>query len=235
VLKEKQKTFFLDNHVVIKGTKQIKQTQEEAKMKTKTGIGIVLAILLIVTAVVAYSGYFEKTSEFDMQIVDIEVENPKPSLLNDRAVTIDPGESVALRVTVQNKGEEIIYGNAYGVGVEIVYPTEGAKYWKLPAERLIEIDLGPGGRSSYGFNAWNRKELPFSGTFKIHAYIKSVQNGEKLVRSDNVTIELRPPTSTPVLTPAETETSSPGFEAIFVIIGLMTLFLFRKHVLYKER
>jgi hypothetical protein len=194
-------------------------------METKIAIGIVVALLLPLVAVVAYSGYFEKTSAFDMQIVDIEVENPKPSLLNDRAVTIDPGESVTLRVTVQNKGEEIIYRNAYCVGVEIVYPNEGAKYWKLPAEQLITIDLGPGGKTSYAVNAWNRKEIPFSGTFKIQAYIKSVQSGEKLARNDNVSIEIRPPTptSTPTSTPTETETSSRGFEAIFVIIGLMTV------------
>ena len=159
-------------------------------MKTKITIGIALAILLIVVAGVAFSGYFGKPSEFDLQIVDIEVENPRPSLLNDRAVTIDPGESVTLSVTVQNKGEEIVYRNNYSVGVEIVYPNEGAKYWKLPAERLIEIDMGPSGKSSYAFNAWNRKEFPFSGNFKIQAYIKSVQSGEKLARSDNVTIHL---------------------------------------------
>ncbi|MGB2728517.1 MAG: PGF-CTERM sorting domain-containing protein [Halobacteriota archaeon] len=204
-------------------------------MKTGIAIGIVLAILLLLVAVVAYSGYFEKTSAFELRFVDIEVENPKPSLLNDRAVTIDPGESVTLRVTVQNKGEAIIYRNDYCVGVEIVYPDEGAKYWKLPAERLIEIDMGPGGKSSYAVNTWNRKEFPFSGNFKIQAYIKSVQSGEKIARSDNVTIELKPPTSTPVLTltptPAETETSSPGFEAVFVIIGLMTVrYLIRRRV-----
>lgn len=159
-------------------------------MKPKITIEIALAILLLLAAVIAFSGYFVKTSEFDLQIIDIEVENPKPSLLNHRAVTIDPGKAVTLRVTVQNKGEEIVYRNNYGVGVEIVYPREGAKYWKLPAERLIAIDLGPGGKSSYDFNVWNRKELPFSGNFKIQAYIKSVHSGEKLVRSDNVTIHL---------------------------------------------
>ncbi len=161
-------------------------------MKSKVVIGIAFVILLLVVAGVAYSVYNEKASEFDMQIVNIKVENPKTSLLNDRAVTINPGESVTLGVTVRNKGEEIIYRNHYGVGVEVVYPKDGAKYWKLPAERLITIDLGPGGGSSYAFTVWNRKELPFSGNFKIQAYIKSVQSGEKLARSDNVTIELRP-------------------------------------------
>ncbi|RLG34440.1 hypothetical protein DRN97_02505 [Methanosarcinales archaeon] len=159
-------------------------------MKPQIAIEIALVILLLLAAVIALSGYFGKTSAFDLQIIDIRVENPKPSLLSDRAVTINPGESVTLGVIVQNKGEEIIYRNAYSVGVEIVYPTEGTKYWKLPAERLIEIDMGPGGRSSYAFNVWNRKEQPFCGNFKIQAYIKSVQSGEKLARSDNVTIHL---------------------------------------------
>ncbi len=162
-------------------------------MKSKIAVGAALAILLLLIAVITCSNYFGKNHEFDLQIVDVEVSDPKPSLLNDRAVTIDPGESVTLDVTVQNPGEEIIYRNTYCVGIEIVYPNDGAKYWKLPAEQIIKIDLGPGGKSSYAFTARNRKEAPFSGFFKIQAYIKSVESREKLARSDNVTIEIRPP------------------------------------------
>ena len=165
-------------------------------MKSKTAIqirmGAALAILLLVVAVVAFSGYFEDQSEFDLEFIDIKVENPKPSLLSNRVVTIDPGESVTVCVTVQNNGEEIIYRDAYGVGIDVVYPKEGAKYWKLPAERLIVIDMGPGGKSSYTFNAWNRKEKPFTGNFKIHAYIRSIQTDNKLARSGNVTVVLKP-------------------------------------------
>lgn len=170
-------------------------------MKTKILIGIVVAILLLLIAAVVFSGYFEKKSEFDLQILDFKVENPKPSLLNNRAVTIDPGESVMLSATVQNKGEEIIYRDAYSVGIEVVYPRAGAKYWILPAEQLMVMDMGPGGKSSYALNVWNRKEIPFSGKFKIQAYIKSVHSGAKLARSDNVTIEIKPPP--PIPTPTE--------------------------------
>ncbi|MCD6456502.1 MAG: hypothetical protein J7K81_06930 [Methanophagales archaeon] len=168
-------------------------------MKSKTAIkirmGAALTILLLVVAVVVFSGYFgdHDQSEFDLEFSDIKVENPKPSLLSSHVVTIDPGESVTVCVTVQNNGEEIIYRDAYGVGIEVVYPKEGAKYWKLPAERLMVIDMGPGGRSSYTFNAWNRKEKPFTGNFKIHAYIRSIQTGNKLAWSENVTVVLKPP------------------------------------------
>jgi len=141
-------------------------------MKSKTAVkirmGLALAILLLVVAVVVFSGYFEDQSEFDLEFSDIKVENPKPSLLSSRVVTIDPGESVTLCVTVQNNGEEIIYRDTYGVGIEVVYPKEGDKYW-------------------------NRKEKPFTGNFKIHAYIRSIQTDNKLARSGNVTVVLKPP------------------------------------------
>ena len=188
-------------------------------MKTKFAVGIVLAILLLVI-VVAFSGYFGRPSVCDMQIIDIKVETPRPSLLNSREVTIDPGESVIVCVTVQNKGEKIIYQNAYRVGIDIVYPKDGAKYWILPAERSINLDMGPGGKSEYSFIASNRKELPFSGNFKIRAYII------KSLPEDN---ERRPPTSSPM----STETSSPGFEVTSVIVGLLiVLYLNRRRLFF---
>lgn len=199
-------------------------------MKTKFAVGIVLAILLLVI-VVAFSGYFGRPSVCDMQIIDIKVETPRPSLLNSREVTIDPGESVIVCVTVQNKGEKIIYQNAYRVGIDIVYPKDGAKYWILPAERSINLDMGPGGKSEYSFIAGNRKELPFSGNFKIRAYIiRSLpEDNEKLAWSDNVSIAIRPPTSAPM----STETSSPGFEVTSVIAGLMiVLYLNRRRLFF---
>jgi len=186
-------------------------------MKTRIAAGIVVALLLLLVAVAALSGYFGKKSTCELRIVDINVETPKPSLLHERAVTIDHGEFVTLRVTVKNKGEAIIRRNAYRVGVEIVYPEEGTAYWKLPAERLIAIDMGPGGKSSYAFSVRHRKELPVSGIFKLRAYIKSAQSDEQCTWSDTVTIELRPQAPTPA------ETPSSGFDALFVIIGLMTV------------
>ena len=72
------------------------------------------------------------------------------------------------------------YQDCYCIGIEIVYPKEGAKYWKLPSERLITIDMGPDGESNEAFTACNRKENPFSGFFKFMAYIRSVGSGETL-------------------------------------------------------
>jgi len=162
-------------------------------MKPKIVVVAALAILLIVIAAIAYSGYFDKDTEYIMQIVDVEIKSPKPSLLDAKAVTIDRGEAVTLDVTVQNQGEEILYRNSHCAGIELVYPEGGANYWKMPAERLIPIDLGPKGKSSTAFTVYNRKELPFSGYFKFQTYIRSINSSEKLARSDNVTVEIKPP------------------------------------------
>jgi hypothetical protein len=39
----------------------------------------------------------------------------------------------------------------------------------------------------------NRKEVPFSGKFKVMAFIKSVDTGKEIARSDKVTIEIAYP------------------------------------------
>ncbi len=162
-------------------------------MKPKIVVVAALAILLIVVAAIAYSGYFDKNTEYIMQIVDVEIKSPKPSLLNAKAVTINRGESITIDVTVQNQGEEIIYRNSHCTGIELVYPEGGTKYWQIPAERLITIDLGPKGKASTTFTAYNRKEHPFSGYFKFRTYIRSINSSEKLARSDNVTVEIKQP------------------------------------------
>ncbi len=160
-------------------------------MKNKTVVGIVLIILLLsIIAFIAFSSYI-KTSE--LEVVDIKIKDPKPSLLSDRYITIDPGESVTLDVAVRNKGDNITHRDAYSVDIEVIDPDKGDEYWQLPSEQLIRIDLGPGGESSHSFKMRNKKELPFSGKFKIQAYIKSAKTGEEIARSDKVTIEIKYP------------------------------------------
>lgn len=160
-------------------------------MKNKTVVGIVLIILLLsIIAFIALSSHIKPSG---LAVVDIKVEEPEPSLLNDRYITIDPGESVILDVTVQNKGDNITHRDAYSIGIEVIDPDKGEEYWQLPPEQLIRIDLGPRGESSHTFMMKNKKELPFSGKFEIQSYIKSAKTGEEIARSDKVTIEIKYP------------------------------------------
>ena len=186
------------------------KAKKEVKMKNKTVMGIVLIILLL--SIIAFSGCVEKTSK--LEIVDIKVEDPKPSLFNDRHVTINQGESVALRVTVQNKGSEIVPLNTYRVGIEIIPTDNGDKFWELPSEQLITSNLALKGKSSHTFNVASKEEETVTGNFKIKAYIKSEETNDVIATSKKmVTIEVIPPTKTFLI----------GFEAVFAIIGLLVV------------
>jgi hypothetical protein len=160
-------------------------------MKDKTIVGIALIIILV--AIIAFSALFSNTKAPWLEIVDIKVKDPEPSLLDSRYITIDLGESVTLDVKVQNKGDNITQRDAYTVGIDVIYPDKGAEYWLLPYEQLIRADLGPGGKSSHTFRLENRKEVPFSGKFRIQAYIKPIKTGKEIARSEKVTIEIRYP------------------------------------------
>jgi len=161
-------------------------------MKPKFAVGWILLVVvctaLIVTLTLLRPG--EKPS--GLEVVDITIKDPKPSFLNDRFITINSGESVTLNVTVQNNGDEIMRGDAFMVGIEVI-TNAGNAYWQLPSEQVIGIDLGPGGKSRHTFTVINKKELPFRGQCEFQAYIKVVKTGEVIARSDIVTIEIRYP------------------------------------------
>ncbi len=164
-------------------------------MKNKTLVGlalivIVLVIIIAILASIAFSGDDGETP--GLAVVDIKIEDPKPSLLSDRSITIDYGESVTVNVTVKNKGKNITSGDDYSVGL-LVITHNGDKYWQLPPEQVMGIDLGPGGKSRHTFTAINKKEYPFRGECELQAYIKSVETGEEIARSDIVYIEIRYP------------------------------------------
>ena len=152
-------------------------------------IGIVLIVVL--ASVIALVAYFAVSGDDDgttgLEIVDIKIAEPKPSVLNDRAVTIDYGESVILNVTVKNKGENITSGDAYCVGIGVI-TTEGSAYWQCPPDQYIGVDLGPGGTSQHTFTARNREERPFRGECEIQGHIKVVETDEIVARSDIVTV-----------------------------------------------
>lgn len=106
---------------------------------------------------------------------------------------IDQGESVTLSVTVQNAGKETVPQNYYCVGIRVTSPAEGATYWELPAEQLIDIALGPEGQEILSFTAKNKDELPVSGEFEFQAYVKSVGSGKETAHGDKLVIKIASP------------------------------------------
>ncbi|MGB3458947.1 MAG: hypothetical protein WBB08_06565 [Halobacteriota archaeon] len=160
-------------------------------MKGKIVIGIALIVVLV--AIIAFSALSHNVRTPGLEVVAINVLDPGPSLLDSRYIAIDLGESVTLDVKVLNKGDNITQRDAYTVSIDVIYPDKGAGYWLLPPEQLIRADLGPGGKSSHTFMLKNRKEVPFSGKFKVMAFIKSVDTGKEIARSDKVTIEIAYP------------------------------------------
>ena len=154
------------------------------------GIVVVLALIIVPIAYFALSASENETT--GLEIVDIKIKEPVPTLISDRSVSIDPGESVTFNLTVQNNGENITYGNAYSVGIAVI-TRDGSKYWQLPPEQYIGIDLGPGGMSRHTFVATNRQDIPFRGTFELQGYIKSWVTDEEIARSDIITIEIKSP------------------------------------------
>jgi hypothetical protein len=160
-------------------------------MEVKAVLGIVSILILV--SIITFCAFSASNEKAGLEVVDIKVTEPNPSFLNNHFIIIDLGESVTLDVGVQNNGDNITQRNAYSVGLGVIYPDKGANYWQLPSEQLIQTDLGPGGKSSHTFRVKNRKEVPFTGKFELQAYIKSLDTGEEIDRSDKVTIEIRYP------------------------------------------
>jgi len=172
-----------------------KTLADVATNKTVVKIAVLIAVLAIVSAAIVYIAFSIHDEEpTGLEIVNIKITDPKPSLLNDRAITIDHGESVTLNATVQNNGDNITHGDDYRVGIAVI-TRAGGEYWQLPSKQLIGVDLGPGGKSRLTFMATNKKEHPFRGEFELQGYIKSVETGEVIARSDIVTVEIRYPAS----------------------------------------
>jgi hypothetical protein len=163
--------------------------------KSLVYIAVIIFVLAIVIAVSAYAAFSrddDKTT--GLAVVGITITEPKPTILNDRAITIDYGESVTFNLTVKNNGKNITAGDGYYVGIGVI-TNEGSKYWQLPPDQFIGVDLGPGGTSKHTFTARNREERPFKGECEIQGYIKSVATNEILARSDVVTVEIMYPAS----------------------------------------
>jgi hypothetical protein len=157
-------------------------------MKNQTVV--VLGILVLLSTVI-FLGCIEYS---ELSITTIETEKLEPvsskyfGLVN--IYEIDHGESVKLSVTVQNTGKETVHRDDYRVGMKVTSPAEGANYWELPTEEVINIDLSPKGEVTHTFMVINKKELPVSGEFEFQAYIKSEESGEEIVTGDRLVLKI---------------------------------------------
>ena len=167
----------------------------EARVLVKI-LAVCVVLLIAVIAVFAYTLWWsdpqnnEHEQSTGLEIVAIKIGEPTPSILNDKSIAIDLGESVTLNITVKNVGENITSGEDYCIGLAVI-TRDGDKYWCLPPDQYVGIDLGPGGTSQHTFSATNKRELPFRGSFELQGYVRSVSTGEELSRSDIVTVEVR--------------------------------------------
>jgi len=153
------------------------------KMRKRIVVGTVIVIAMLSS--IAISGCFENSQE--LRITDFKAEDLE-SVGWGCVYEINSGESVKLILTVENKGKETVYRNDYYVGIKVVSPDNGNKYWVLPSEKLLGSDLSTKGTVNQTFVIENKKEEPVSGQFKIQAYIKSVESDEEIDHSDNVKI-----------------------------------------------
>ena len=166
-----------------------------ATNKTVVTSVVIIVVLIVATAGIAYIAFWRQNDETTgLEVIDIKIIEPKPSVLNDRAITVNYGESVTLNVTVKNNGENITSGDAYCVGIGVI-TKDGSAYWQCPSEQLVGVDLGPGGTARHTFTARNREDRPFRGECEIQGYVKSVETGEIIARSDIVTVEILYPAS----------------------------------------
>ena len=155
----------------------------------------IVFVLALISAVMVYAAFSRDNDDGEntgLDVIDIKVTEPKPTILNDRAITIDYGESVTFNLTVKNNGKNITAGDGYYVGITVI-TNGGDKYWQLPPDQFIGVDLGPGGTSKHTFTARNREERPFKGECDIQGYVKSVVTDEIIARSDVVTVEIMYP------------------------------------------
>ncbi|HDS46293.1 MAG TPA: hypothetical protein ENN68_09495 [Methanomicrobia archaeon] len=161
-------------------------------------LAVCVVLLVVVIALFAYMLWWsgpqnnEHVQRNGLEIVDIKITEPTPSLLNDKFAAIDLGESVTLTITVKNTGENITSGADYSVGIDVI-TTDGGKYWSVPPPQYVGIDLGPGGTSRHTFTATNKRELPFRGSFELQGCVRLLSTGEELSRSKAVTVEVRYP------------------------------------------
>lgn len=167
------------------------------KIKTLAVIVAILlvlsvALILVVTFAVPREEVEPPVQSAGLALVDIKIIEPRPSILRDRAITIDHGDSVTLNLTVKNTGGNITHGDAYVVGLEVITP-EGAQYWRLPPEQYLGIDLSPGGTSRHTFIVTNKRELAVRGTFELQGYLRAVATDEQVATSKLVTVEIRYP------------------------------------------
>ena len=132
----------------------------------KIGTIVFLLILMVI-----FTGCFEKIPDFEISNFEI---NPEE---------IKQGESVNIKITIKNMDEEMTPENKFKVGVKIVKPLDGNKYWNITEPELIE-KLNPKGVDYYEFHAESKPDTPVGeSTFQV--YISSLDTGNEITFRHN--------------------------------------------------
>lgn len=123
-----------------------------------------VAIVLLLVLTVLLSGCLGTIPDYELAKFESE-----PNKIN-------PGESVNIKVTIKNAGEETTPENKFKVGVKII-TKGGAVYWNIQEPKLIE-PMNPNGLGDFEFRAESKPNTPIGdSTFKVYLY--SLDTGDE--------------------------------------------------------
>jgi hypothetical protein len=124
-----------------------------------------VAIVLLLVLAVLLSGCLETIPDY--KLAKFETEPNK----------ITPGESVHIKVTIENAGDDATPENKFKVGVKII-TKGGAQYWNISEPKLIKR-LNPNGLGDFEFRAESKPNTPIGdSTFKVYLY--SLDTGDEI-------------------------------------------------------
>lgn len=169
-------------------------------MKNKKGEKMkkIVAIVFLLILAVIFTGCFEKIPDFEISNFEIEPEE------------IKQGEPVNIKITIENIGEKMTPENKFKVGVKIVKPPDGNKYWNITEPELIE-KLNPNGVDYFEFHAESKPDTPVGeSTFQV--YVSSLDTGKEFTFRKNNEIKVY---VNSITAPGE---ETPAFESIFAIV-----------------
>ena len=158
----------------------------------------IVAIVFLLIVAVIFTGCVEIKPDFEISNFKIEPEE------------IKQGESVNIKITIENMGEEMTPENKFKVGVKIVKPRGGDEYWNISEPKLIE-KLYPTGENYSEFHAESRPDVPV-GESTFQAYITSLDTGKEIRHSKEKKVYVKSGTA-----------PEPAFESIFAIAALLAV------------
>lgn len=124
----------------------------------------ITCIMFLLIFVVIFTGCLEPTQDSGCSVFELTTFKIEPD-------TIKPGDSVNIKITITNRGEEFTPENECKVGVKIVEPPGGDEYWDIPEPELIP-KLALNGPNDSEFRAESKPDSP-PGEYTFQAYIFS--------------------------------------------------------------